>query len=157
MVKERVMNRNSQNSINQQWSLTPGRAIKKIQRHTLPSGKVVELQWISITFRDNQGIWRTEETVQLVPPTQDGSVVMEDNFKNLNECSICQSVTVSPYQCPECSRIVDLLCTKKTIIKEKDENQHVKEKEVRLCLICAKETRLPKFLKTLRDTIWGEI
>jgi hypothetical protein len=141
-----AMNGGQQNSLNQQWSLTPGRVIRKIKRHTMPSGKVVELQWVSTTIRDNQGVWHSEETIEMVPPSEDGSVVTETNYENLNECTRCLSVTVEPYRCPECCKTYCLPCTEKIMIEEM---------EVRVCVDCAKEARTPVFLKILKNMIWG--
>ena len=139
------MNGGSQNSFSQQWSLTPGRVIRKIKRHIMPSGKIVELQWISTTIRDNQGVWHTEEVIEMVPPPEDGSVVTESNYENLKECTRCLAATIEPYQCPKCCRWVCMVCT--------EDDVPVQGQLIRACKDCAWKIKHP-YLSSLNRLIW---
>jgi len=135
-----------QNIFNQQQSpLTPGRVITKVKRYVSPSGQVVELRWVTITIQDNQGIWRTEETMEVVPPLRDGSVVNEANYDKLQECVICLAVTVQAYQCPKCRQWVCMVCTAEVIVQSK---------VVLFCENCAWKIKYPR-LSGLHKLIWG--
>jgi len=134
-----------QNAFNQQLSLTPGRVITKVKRYTSPSGKVVELRWVTITVQDDQGIWRTEESIEAVPPLDDGSVLNEDNYGKLCECTICRSITVQGHQCPRCCQLTCMVCTDKLTLQDK---------VIRACVNCVWEVKHPG-LSMLQKIVWG--
>jgi hypothetical protein len=140
------MNGNQQNSFNQ-CSLTPGRVITKVRRYTSPSGQVVELQWVTVTIQDSQGIWRTEEVIELKRPLDDG--ITPTDCDQIRECVRCLSLIhiMNAYRCPSCSQCYCLPCT---------EIIGADGKEIRVCAACAKEAKTPAVLNLLRKVIWGQ-
>jgi hypothetical protein len=147
MELKTVMNNGMQNIFNQQQSpLTPGRVITKIKRYTSPSGQVSEMQCVTVTLQDNQGIWRTEEVVELKRPLDDGITVTDCD--QIRECVRCKSLihVVNSYLCPSCSLCYCLPCT---------ENIKTEDQKVRVCANCAKEARTPAFINLLHKVIWG--
>ena len=135
-----------QNPYNQQpLPLTPGRVITKVKRYVSPTGQVVELRWATITVLDNQGVFRTEETIEVVPPLADGTTPQDSD--KIRECSRCQClIHEKNYRvCPLCGLGFGLPCT--TVIKTESQ-------EVRVCIYCAKNIRHP-FLQAAKRILWG--
>lgn len=140
------MNAGSQNLFNQQSPLAPGRIITKVKRYVSPTGQVVELQWVTITVQDNQGIFRTEEIIEVVPPLQDS--ITPNDCDEIRECFRCKSLIhiSNAYICPSCSQCNCLPCTV---------NFEVEGKQIRICVTCAKEVRTPLFLRIIKKAVWG--
>ena len=137
----------SQNSFNhQQLSLTPGRVITKVKRYTSPSGQILELQCITTTIQD-QGIWRTEETTEPSRPLDDGTT--PNDCSEIRECLHCQSLihVDNSCICPSCSQCYCLPCT---------ENIRVNDRDIRVCLNCAKQLKTPVFLRFIKNVVWGQ-
>jgi hypothetical protein len=131
---------NNQNVFNQQgWP--PGRAIKKVKRLAFPSGQVIELRWIIVTSRDQQGVWRTEELFEVDPPPKDGCLVTEDNYPDLQECNRCQRIVLTSYECPRCCLRYGADCTTKDPTEETTQ---------RFCVDCAKAVKHPVLYSILK-------
>jgi len=148
LVLKTVMNNSTQNIFNQQQSLlTPGRVITEAKQYQSPSGKIVNLQKLTVTVQDNQGIWRTEVIVKVDRPLDDGTT--PNDCSEIRECFCCQSLihVNNSYMCPTCCQCFCLPCT---------ENIKLKDKEVRVCVACAKEAKTPVVLNILRKAIWGQ-
>jgi hypothetical protein len=144
-----MVQQNSQNIFSSQQSLlTPGRVITKIKRYTSPSGQIVELQWVTVTLQDNNGIWRTEEVVELKRPLDDG--ITPTDCDQIRECVRCQSLIhiMNAYRCPICSLCYCLPCTENIRVEGQD-------REIRVCVNCAKEARTPALINLFRKVIWG--
>jgi len=130
----------------QQSSLTPGRIIAKTERYQSPTGQVVQLRRITSTLRDDQGIWRTEQTVEIDPPLADGLTPGSSN--DIRECFRCLSLihVHNSHTCPGCCQCYCLPCTE--IVK-------VEDREIKYCKNCAKEAQTPKFLKVAKKLCYG--
>jgi len=142
-----------QNPFSQQpLPLTPGRIITKVKRYVSPTGQVGELRWMTITVQDNQGIFRTEETIEVVPPLADGTTPQDSD--KIRECFRCQSlIHEKNYRvCPLCGLGFGLPCT--TVIKTESQEVKTESREVRVCVFCAKNIRHP-FLQAAKRILWG--
>jgi len=140
------MNTGQQNIFNQQQSpLTPGRIITKVKRYVSPTGQVTELRWVTITIQDKQGIWRTEENIEVVPPLADGTTPQD--LDKIRECLRCRClIHEKNYRiCPLCGLGFCLPCTK-VIETEKQ--------QIRVCVDCARNNRHP-LLSLARKVVWG--
>jgi hypothetical protein len=146
LVLKISMTISSQNLFNQQQpSLTPGRIITKVKRYVSPTGQVVEQRWVTITAQDNQGIFRTEDAIEVLPPLADGTTP-EDSDK-IRECFRCRCLIheKNHHICPLCGLG---FCLAYTIATE------IEGEKVRLCVDCAKNIRHP-FLQAAKRILWG--
>lgn len=134
-----------QNMFNQPPLLTPGRVTTKVKRHTFPTGRIIELRWVTTTLRDDHGTWRTEETIEAKPPLDDGAVLTEENYHKLQECTFCRNITVESIRCPRCFQWSCYTCCANEI-EYIDEN-------IKVCAECARQIEHP-FLSRLSKIIW---
>jgi hypothetical protein len=139
------MNTQSQNSYGQQLPVVPGRVINKVKRYVSPFGQVVEIRWSTITVQDDQGIFRTEEVLEVVPPLADGTMPEDPGL--IRCCFRCFSLihVNNSYNCPSCGLVVCLPCT--GIIGTEGQ-------KVRVCAECAKSIRSP-WLQLAKKFLWG--
>jgi len=144
LVLRKQMTTDPQNLFNPQQSpLTPGRVITKVKRYVSPTGQVVELGWLTTTLRDQQGIWHTEETVEVDPPLADGTT--PSDCSSIRECSRCRSLITRSCCCKSCRLIFCEPCT----VEIETEGQ-----KARVCLECAESIRHP-FWRLAKKFIWG--
>jgi len=131
--------------------MAPGRVIESVERCHLPSGKVRELRKLSCTMQDANGIFRTEELVEVVPPL-DCSCVPHD-LHDISECTQCGSVMCASKHsgtCPSCGNVFCTACLVDTEVTDAD---GVK-KNSRVCRDCAREMDTPALVKLFRK-IWS--
>ena len=143
---KKIMGTSSQNSFNQQQPLlTPGRVINKVKRYVSPFGQVVEIRRATITVQDDQGIFRTEKLVEVVPPLADGTMPEDPGL--IRCCFRCFSLihVENSYTCPSCGLV---FCLPDTAVVD------IEGQKVRVCAECAKSIRSP-WLQLAKKFLWG--
>jgi len=124
----------------------PTRIDEHIERHSFPSGQVVEIRRIKITAEDQTGIWRTKELLEVDPPLADGS--MPQDIRDIAECSLCFRLVCASQHvetCPGCGLVCCSSCM--TVVE-------VKENVVRICRNCEAEVRRPHIARILKKLLW---
>lgn len=123
-----------------------GRVIETTMRYHTPSGQVRELRKRVITIQDQQGIFRTDELIEVVPPLVCSCV--PEHLSDLAECSRCLSITCASKHsqtCPLCGRPHCSACLTRL---------ETEEGIIVACVTCAEQVKKP--LRTsLKKLIWG--
>jgi hypothetical protein len=127
-----------------QYNLTPGQVETHMERYHLPSGRYRELRRTLVTVQDADGLFHTEETVEVIPPL-DCSCIVKD-LHDVFECAECQAIVCSNHSatCPECGNVYCAACLKTVTIDGR---------ELRLCEKCAKKLTTHPLIKFLKK-IW---
>lgn len=130
-------------------SLPPsiGRVIQTVERVRFPSGAVREFRLLIITFRDANGLFRTEELREIVPPLDCSCIPAA--LADASECTNCSAIICSSKHsgtCRTCGRVFCTACASEV---------EVEGRVVRICRECIAEATTPKIIRFLRKVIWG--
>jgi hypothetical protein len=127
--------------------LAVGRVIEKVESIQLADGVAREFRFMTATFQDANGIWRTLEHVTVTPPL-DCNCAPRD-LHDVTICHLCSAVIcVSKHsmQCPACGRTACSACRVQITVEDQP---------VAVCAACAKEAQTPWIFKILQKAIWG--
>ena len=133
--------------MNQQFSfnLTPGRVVTHVERYHFPSGQYRELRKIIVTVQDANGIFDTEEIVEVVPPLDCSCIV--ENLRDAVECANCIAIVCASQHsatCPECGNVFCAGCLHVVAVKEH---------EMRVCEKCGQKLTTHPLIRFIKK-IW---
>lgn len=128
-----------------QQNMVPGRVVKRVERYHLPSGRYREFRHVSVTGLDAQGVFRTDDHIEVVPPLDCSCI--PDNMKDVVECTECLAVVCASKHsatCPECGRVFCSACL--NTIEVNDDRKTV-------CQTCRRDLTVHPVMKLVRK-IW---
>lgn len=127
------------------FNLTPGRVVTHVERFYLPSGRCRELRKTIVTVQDPNGIFRTEEIVEVVPPLDCSCI--PDQMHDCVECVGCGAVVCASQHsatCPECGNVHCAACLRIVTVQGQ---------EIRLCEKCGKKLTTHPLIRFIKG-IW---